>query len=1232
MIVYPSRLAVIAFLCLVAVGARAYDGVQLGAFAGEGASLAARQACASSSPAPDRFCNGYTLNRDDRTAGTLRIECSQIDPWGPVSLGGDTTRSAIYWTDAEADKIGCFFYDDDFCSDGSAPNGLSCDSDDVVDPSKSAGAPSGQSCPVAGNPINFGVGNKFALATDYADADAMGLMVRRYFNSSPTTIGGIDPVVLPWSFSFSERLVIPPNRSNGSSPYPQYHKNTHVVMHYVRDDGKAYQFTKDSGEQWVGPRESQFELSFVDGGTSYWCHDKWSLTDGDGSLRTFNSHGQLERIEWRNGQYVDIEFDSSDQCPSSAPPYEVVGATDHTGQSLQFDYLADGDSRTLDSVTDDAGNVFRYCYDAYSRLEKVVFPDGNDVSVTCASTGDNPFITYAYQGSTNRLTAVIDEEGQSYATWTYDASSGFADSSFHGASKDLVTLDYTDTDGNTYPDSVVEVGPLGLSTTNVMTVQQGVPQLSARQRQWSDATSAGDELYHYDDNGYPSRRDDFEGRTTLYRHDASGLLRIRVDAFDTAEERLTRITWDQSLRQPLKIERGGSLRTSVNRADLAAGTYVLDPAIDFVAPGATDPFQVEEFLYYPDAADPGNASPDGLLRERRLLDGNDVTVPARRWTYHYTNLGSIELSYGPRATGPRASLATYLDEAALLAAEGATDVMLYEYNGNHQLDRIKEGDSYPLSTLNAGFRTILHVVNRDARGYVTELVGRTGTRRLLSYDGRGRLKSLTVGEDNSGTGGDDECATTTYSYYKNSLLERVTEPNGAYLHYEYDAARRVTRISNNLGESIVYDGYGTDAALDDAGNRIVEHIRDSSNTIVWTARRQFDELSRIREVLGNDTTQPQDWDFAYYNEGNLTNESDALGRTVVASYDPLDRLTSQLDPDGITERFSVQYDERDNVVSVEDAKGVVTDYSYNALDDLLQESSPDSGTSVHSYDVAGNRTQTVDGRGLTSTYSYDDAGPLEKIEYPGAASESKFFIWDNSYSGEALVQAFDQNETSLFRVFNSRGDVVREQIDLYGGPITTMFVDYGRDVAGNVTTLNYPHFGDTSWCCRQVRYNRDSLGRIASIEFDERIDAQKDSGDPAYIASPVWKSIVSSVEYAPFGPVVRWTSGNGLVNDRALDKDYRPKCEKVIDNGTPLTQRLHETHYDAADRLTAISGGTSDQSFGYDDLDRLIDATGAYGVLGYVYDDNGNRTGVLDKSVNPPVVAQSATYSGNRIN
>ena len=81
----------------------------------------------------------------------------------------------------------------------------------------------------------------------------------------------------------------------------------------------------------------------------------------------------------------------------------------------------------------------------------------------------------------------------------------------------------------------------------------------------------------------------------------------------------------------------------------------------------------------------------------------------------------------------------------------------------------------------------------------------------------------------------------------------------------------------------------------------------------------------------------------------------------------------------------------------------------------------------------------------------------------------------------------------------------------------------------------------------------------------------------------------------------------GITETRAFDQDYR--LTSLVDTGTNPVQNLAYAYYPTNNVKTITDGINSadSQSFVYDSLQRLTQATGSYGTYGYTYDKDGNR-------------------------
>jgi YD repeat-containing protein len=116
---------------------------------------------------------------------------------------------------------------------------------------------------------------------------------------------------------------------------------------------------------------------------------------------------------------------------------------------------------------------------------------------------------------------------------------------------------------------------------------------------------------------------------------------------------------------------------------------------------------------------------------------------------------------------------------------------------------------------------------RDPNGNIT----------VLTYDPQLRLTSRTVGADTAAA------QTTMYDYDGVGQLIKVTAPDASFITYTYDAAHRLTDVSDGLGNTIHY-------TLDNSGNRVREEVKEASGNLSRQVIRTYDPLNRLQEVTG----------------------------------------------------------------------------------------------------------------------------------------------------------------------------------------------------------------------------------------------------------------------------------------------------------------------------------------------------------------------------------------------
>ena len=478
-------------------------------------------------------------------------------------------------------------------------------------------------------------------------------------------------------------------------------------------------------------------------------------------------------------------------------------------------------------------------------------------------------------------------------------------------------------------------------------------------------------------------------------------------------------------------------------------------------------------------------------------------------------------------------------------------------------------------------------------GLPQTIVDPNGVTTELTYDARLRLLSRTV---NTAAGP----LMTAYKSDAAGNLLMVTRPDGSALTNQYDEAHRFTGVTDVFSQSIAY-------TLDALGNQIQTSVLDSSGTPRFTRSNSFDALGRLQQETGG---AGQASAFTYDAKGNTLTLTDPLSRVTLRSFDALDRPVRIVDPaNGV---IVMSYDPQGRPTSVTDPKGGITTYIYNGFGDVIQRVSPDTGTTVYRYDLDGNLTQTVDAGGATANYGYDALGRRASVSYPDDPASNAVLTYDESGPGLSghgfgigrLTTVRDAAGT-LSRSFDEQGNLLSETRT---SGAATLVTSYSYDALNRIASITYP----SGWT---AAYSRDAMGRVTAVT------AQPPDG-----SAPV--PVVSGVAYQPFGPVNALAFGNGVAGTRSFDLDYR--MTGLADAGFTALQSLTYA-YDAASNVLSIADGITDgntQTFGYDALNRLSSAAGAYGSFTYAYDSVGNR---LTASQSGSVTQYSYSPNGNQL-
>jgi RHS repeat-associated protein len=354
----------------------------------------------------------------------------------------------------------------------------------------------------------------------------------------------------------------------------------------------------------------------------------------------------------------------------------------------------------------------------------------------------------------------------------------------------------------------------------------------------------------------------------------------------------------------------------------------------------------------------------------------------------------------------------------------------------------------------------------------TKIVKPDGSLQLNLFDTEGRLLSMTLGAETATS------ATTTYTYDADNNLISGTDPAGAVRRYKYDNYGR--RVSEQLP-----DGSVTTGIYDQHGNLSLVTQPDGTKLV-----RLFDAGSHLvqqQDELGRKTTYE-------YTAGQVSQVTDASGKTFGITYDPHGRLVRLSQPDGSTESWS--YDVAGRPVSHKARDGSTRTSSYDISDHPITETSSSvasTTTTRRTYDSSG-RVASVDNGVAVLSYTYTSGGLVasETSQLSGLPSSPKTvsYVYDSSHRKTSVsypdgtVVSYGYDSQGRISTIGSGSIVVATYKYDPAGQILSV------DVANNVHTsyiydamerVSSSSSKNASGVILGFQLGRDSLGRIISI-------------------------------------------------------------------------------------------------------------------------------------------------------
>lgn len=630
----------------------------------------------------------------------------------------------------------------------------------------------------------------------------------------------------------------------------------------------------------------------------------------------------------------------------------------------------------------------------------------------------------------------------------------------------------------------------------------------------------------------------------------------------------------------------------------------------------------------------------GLVNRKRII-GNGVNCLIR-YTYDHSSAISYDYYYGPGVLFDNQVYVPRVTKKEVII-DGKNYTRNYTTFDNycHPRTITETGDASRTITRNYWYNTILNIVDRLASETIN--YNSTSITTNYGYSSNGLMTSKNIAN-----------VVTNYTHHSNGNLKRITDASNRWVEYSlyqngvpktinkgnvysitrninwagtiatetngrgyttsylYDGRNRLTRVTLPIGDPTIiqYEGHG--------------NYKKVSFGPGWT-QYNYDDWGRV-DYSQNSVNVKVDYTYDYL--GRKTYRSYPYTSTNIGctfEYDGLDRVKKNTNPDGSYSEYTYnqskvtcrnergkiteyQYNAFGNLfgdklfMSVKDALNQTTNYTYNAAGYLTSinaagnynrthhynnkffmdwESAPERGQTNYSYDNAGNLTSRTDANGNTTTYTYDNITRLTNTNYPGVTYDISY-TYDNA--DNLTVVTTPSNTVNL--TYDAVNRVENKTLNIDGNSFTLNFAYDGR---GNITRTTYP---DNQY----VDYTYNNENRILTVPgyINSNITYHPSGGKQSYSTTNGSTTLTTTMQYNNRYRIQRITVGNTLIS---------PKGDFVVSRGI-LDEGYQYDYIGNLLTLTDYTNSSNNQTFTYDNIDRLKTFNGPWGNGTYNYVSN----------------------------
>jgi RHS repeat-associated protein len=448
--------------------------------------------------------------------------------------------------------------------------------------------------------------------------------------------------------------------------------------------------------------------------------------------------------------------------------------------------------------------------------------------------------------------------------------------------------------------------------------------------------------------------------------------------------------------------------------------------------------------------------------------------------------------------------------------------------------------------------------------------------------------------------GSGQVTSSTYNSF--GELQTLTNPNSDVWTYTHDSNGYLTQIQGPLSgtsdvTNISYDGYG--------------RVYQVTNSEGYTVTYSYDAANRVTQVTYPDGTS----NTIVYDKLDAVLLTDRLGRVTQRSYDAMDQLAYEVDPQARKTQYT--WCACGSLMSLKDPNGDTTSWQHDLEGRVIQKSYADQTTCSYSYDAVGRKSSRTDAIGQTTNYSYNLDNTLYQVSYSGAVNPTSTVTYSydpyylrlssvangwgtDSYTYNPYITSSSSTTTGAGKVATATNSV-----------ISSSDVSYSYDAVGRVTNRSINGSSNsTTWSYDAMSRITSEVNPLGTFNYAYVDDVSGHSKGTTRL---------SSISY-PNGQTTyfNWFGNLGdqrlqgilnLKNDGTCISQFNYGYDPAGQITTwqqqqgPLNNKLYTINYDLAGQLTSANAGY----YGY----LTTDYSSSYL---YSYDPGANRIGAQQRT------------------